>query len=119
MSCIIRLDERNAQKFPWLSVVGGRFVNPYGTPTDLIFHKDLTFEGVALTGRLGLGRRQRGAVACCSSRSARIRCRRSHCRPRTNGCIGAQLGHNLRWGEGQRLRLAPAFYDYFNVDRAA
>ena len=40
----IRLDERNAQKFPWLSVVGGRFLNPYGTPTDLIFHKDLTLQ---------------------------------------------------------------------------
>src|SRR6202046_2440056 len=51
----IRLDERNAQKFPWLTVVGGRFLNPYGTPTDLIFHKDLTFEGVAATGRLGFG----------------------------------------------------------------
>src|SRR5260370_37718390 len=51
----IRLDERNARKFPWLSIVGGRFLNPYGTPTDLIFHKDLTFEGVAITGRLGFG----------------------------------------------------------------
>src|SRR5580700_605969 len=51
----IRLDERNAQRFPWLSVVGGRFLNPYNTPTDLIFHKDLTFTGAAITGRLGFG----------------------------------------------------------------
>ena len=29
--------------------------------------------------------------------------------------VGAQLGTNLRWGEGQRLRLSGAFYDYFNV----
>src|SRR6202046_3941836 len=33
----IRLDERNEQKFPWLTVVGGRFLNPYETPTDLLF----------------------------------------------------------------------------------
>src|SRR6202040_2663942 len=51
----IRLDERNSQRFPWLSVVGGRFLNPYDTPTDLIFHKDLTFTGLAATGRFGLG----------------------------------------------------------------
>src|ERR1700736_1934371 len=51
----IRLDERNDNKFPWLSAVGGRFLNPWQAPTDLIFHKDLTFQGVAVTGRFGLG----------------------------------------------------------------
>jgi hypothetical protein len=29
--------------------------------------------------------------------------------------VGAQLGTNLRWGEGQRLRFSGAFYDYLNV----
>lgn len=110
----IRFDERNAQRFPWLSAVGGRFLNPYGTPTDLIFHKDLTFTGVALTGRLGLG-----------DGSAE----QSHLFFTVGGhplqeialsgqdkwLVGAQLGTNIRWGEGQHLRLSGAFFDYFNV----
>ena len=110
----IRFDERNAQRFPWLSAVGGRFLNPYGTPTDLIFHKDLTFTGVALTGRFGLG-----------DGSAE----QSHLFFTVGGhplqeialtgqdkwLVGAQLGTNIRWGEGQHLRLSGAFFDYFNV----
>src|SRR6201999_2298605 len=51
----IRLDERTASRFPWLSVVGGRYNSPWFSPTDLIFHKQLTFNGVAATGRLGIG----------------------------------------------------------------
>src|SRR5258708_23865535 len=35
--------------------------------------------------------------------------------PHDKWLVGAQLGANLRWGEGQHLRLSGAFYDYFNV----
>ena len=111
----IRLDERNVQRFPWLSVVGGRFLNPYQTPTDLVFHKDLTFTGVAATGRLGLGDGS-AEQSHLSSHSARIRCRRSNSPPQDKWLAAAQLGANLRWGEAQRLRVRPArFFDYFNV----
>jgi hypothetical protein len=110
----IRLDERNAQKFPWLSVVGGRFVNPYGTPTDLIFHKDLTFEGVALTGRFGLGdgtAEQSHLFVTVGAHPLQ----EIALSPQDKWLVGGQLGANVRWGEGQRLRLSAAFFDYFNV----
>lgn len=110
----IRLDERNAKRFPWLSVVGGRFLNPYGTPTDLIFHKDLTFEGVALTGRLGLGDGSAEQSHLFFTAGAHP-LQEVALSPQDKWLAGAQLGANLRWGEGQHLRLSGAFYDYFNV----
>jgi Putative porin len=110
----IRLDERNAQKFPWLSIVGGRFLNPYGTPTDLIFHKDLTFEGVAATGRFGFG--DGSAEQSHVFFTAGIHpIQEVALSAQDKWLTGAQLGLNLHIGEGQRLRFSGAFYDYFNV----
>jgi hypothetical protein len=110
----IRLDERNAQKFPWLSVVGGRFLNPYGTPTDLIFHKDLTFEGMAVTARLGLGDGSAEQSHLFLTAGAHP-LQEVALSPQDKWLVGGQLGTNLRWGDGQRLRVSGAFYDYFNV----
>jgi hypothetical protein len=110
----IRLDERNAQKFPWLSVVGGRFLNPYGTPTDLIFHKDLTFTGAAITGRFGLGdgsADQSLIFATLGAHPLQEVALSGH----DKWLVAAQIGTSLRWGEGQRLRVSGAFFDYFNV----
>ena len=111
----IRWDGRNSQKFPWLSVVGGRFLNPYGTPTDLIFHKDLTFEGLAATGRLGLGdgsAEQSHLFFTAGAHPIQEVALSDH----DKWLIGGQLGANFRLGGGgQRLRISGAFFDYFNV----
>ena len=110
----IRLDERNAQKFPWLSVVGGRFVNPYGTPTDLIFHKDLTFEGAAITGRYGFGDGSADQSHVFFTLGAHP-LQEVALSSQDKWLAAAQFGTNLRWGEGQSLRVSGAFFDYFNV----
>jgi hypothetical protein len=110
----IRADERNAQKFPWLSVAIGRFLNPYETPTDLIFHKDLTFEGLTATGRLGLGDGSADQSHLFLTLGGHP-IQEVQFSPQDKWLVGAQLGSNLRWGETQHLRLAAAFYDYFNV----
>jgi hypothetical protein len=110
----IRLDERNAQKFPWLSAVGGRFLNPYGTPTDLIFHKDLTFEGFALTGRYGLGDGSAEQSHLFITVGAHP-LQEVALSPQDKWLVGGQLGANMRWGEGQHLRISGAFFDYLNV----
>ena len=111
----IRWDGRNAQKFPWLSVVGGRFLNPYGTPTDLIFHKDLTFEGLAATGRVGLGdgsAEQSHLFFTAGAHPIQEVALSDH----DKWLVGGQLGANFRLGGGgQRLRISGAFFDYFNV----
>ncbi|MGO9513676.1 MAG: putative porin [Steroidobacteraceae bacterium] len=110
----IRADERNAQRFPWLSVVGGRFLNPYETPTDLIFHKDLTFTGVAATGRFGLGDGSAEQSHLFFTLGGN-QLQEIEFSPQDKWLVAAELGANLRWGEGQGLRLSGAFYDFFNV----
>ena len=110
----IRLDERNAQKFPWLSVVGGRFANPWQAPTDLIFHKDLMFNGVSATGRIGFG--DGSAEQSHAFITAGVHpLQEIQLSSRDKMLVGGQVGANLRWGAGQRLRIAGAFYDYLNV----
>jgi hypothetical protein len=110
----IRLDERNEQKFPWLTVVGGRFLNPYETPTDLIFHKDLTFTGLATTARLGLGDGSPDQSQVFLTVGAHP-LQEVEFSAQDKWLAAAELGTNFRWGEAQRLRLTGAFYDYFNV----
>jgi hypothetical protein len=110
----IRLDERNAQKFPWLTVVGGRFLNPYQTPTDLIFHKDLTFTGLAATGRFGLGDGSAEQSHVFFTVGAHP-VQEIQFSAQDKWLAAAELGTNFRWGEAQRLRFTGSFYDYFNV----
>lgn len=110
----VRLDERNAQKFPWLSAVVGRFLNPYQTPTDLIFHKDLTFTGLATTARLGLGDGSPEQSQVFLTVGAHP-LQEVQFSPQDKWLVAAELGTNFRWGEAQRLRFTGAFYDYFNV----
>jgi hypothetical protein len=110
----IRLDERNAQRFPWLSAVVGRFLNPYETPTDLIFHKDLTFTGLATTARIGFGdgSAQQSHVFFTLGGHQLQEIEFS---AQDKWLAAAQLGANLRFTDAQRLRVAAGFYDYFNV----
>jgi hypothetical protein len=110
----IRLDKRNENRFPWLSAVGGRFLNPWQAPTDLIFHKDLTFQGFAVTGRFGLGDgtpEQSHLFATVGAHPIQ----EIALSPHDKWLVGAQLGTNIRMGDRQRLRFAGAFYDYLNV----
>jgi len=110
----IRFDERNAQRFPWLSAVVGRFLNPYDTPTDLIFHRDLSFTGFAATGRFGLGDGSPEQTHIFLTVGADP-LQEIEFSPQDKWLLGAELGANIRFNDTQSLRVATAFYDYFNV----
>jgi hypothetical protein len=110
----IRLDERNAQRFPWLSAVVGRFLNPYDTPTDLIFHKDLTFTGLATTARIGFGNGSQDQSHLFFTLGGH-QLQEIEFSAQDKWLAAAQLGANLRFSDAQHLRIAGAFYDYFNV----
>jgi hypothetical protein len=110
----IRFDERNTQRFPWLSAVVGRFLNPYDTPTDLIFHKDLTFTGFAATGRIGLGDGSPDQTHIFMTVGADP-LQEIEFSPQDKWMVGGQLGSVIRFNDTQRLRIAGAYYDYFNV----
>jgi putative porin len=111
----IRADERTSTRFPWLSVVGGRFNSPWMSPTDLIFHKQLTFNGLAATGRLGVGDGSAEQSHLFLTVAA-MPIQEIAFSAKDKWLYGAQLGTNFRIGEAQRLRFALAFYDYQNVE---
>ena len=50
----LRYNRVNADNYNWLTLQGGRFANPFFT-TDLVWDKDLSFDGVTATLRYGLG----------------------------------------------------------------
>ena len=110
----IRWDGRTAERFTWLSVEAGRFANPYGTPTDLIFHKDLSFTGTALTGNLGLGDGSPDQSHLFMTIGGH-QLQEIALSAQDKWLAGAQLGANLRWGEGQRISVTGSFFDYINV----
>jgi hypothetical protein len=110
----IRADERNALKFPFFTGVVGRFVNPYDTPTNLIFNQDLTFTGAAATGRLGLGDgspEQSNLFLTVGGHQLQ----EIEFSAQDKWLVGTELGANLRWADSQKLRLSGAFFDFFNV----
>jgi len=118
----VRLDERTAQRFPWLSVIGGRFTSPWFTPTDLVFHKQLNFNGVAVTGRLGIGDGNAAqshvflTLGAMPIQDLSPTVENSLSSSSNKWLYAGQLGADLYFADNQRLRLAVALYDFLNYE---
>jgi hypothetical protein len=111
----LRLDERTDAKFPWLSVVGGRFTSPWFSPTDLIFHKQLNFNGMAATNRIGFGDGTADQSHVFLTLAA-MPIQEVEFSSRDKWLYGAQLGTQLNIGEQQRLKFAVSYYDFANYE---
>jgi len=105
-----------ADKLSAYTLEGGRLPNPWFAPTELIYARDLTFEGVYTTMRLGWGAggAERSHVFLTLGGSPILEV------PLLNEdnkwLAGAQLGTHLRFFDGaDRLALAIAYYDFTNV----
>src|ERR1700730_874783 len=112
----IAWDSNTGNKLSLATVQAGRLGNPWFAPTELVYARDLTFEGAASTLRFGWG----GGGADCSHIYATAGGFPILGVPLVNKqnkwLIGAQLGTNLRWGDGaQHLRLGVAYYDFVRV----
>jgi hypothetical protein len=110
----IRLDKRDDLHFPWLTVVGGRFENPYFTPTNLIFHRDLTFTGAAVTGRVGLGDGTPDQSQIFFTAGAHP-IQEVQLSPDDKWLVAGAMGGYIHWDGGQSLRLMGTYYGYYNV----
>ena len=114
----LRWQGRTGSGFPYLMVIGGKFPNPFFSPTKLVYDSDdLEFDGGALTGRLGLGFGGKGAdqsslwltlggfpiqeVALVAQNDKWM--------------VGGQIGTTLRFGDGPHFTLAGAYYDFVHV----
>jgi hypothetical protein len=111
----LRWEPSTSHGFGYLTAVGGRIANPWFAPTELVYARDLTLEGAALTGRVGFGgggREQSNVFLTVAGLPVQDVPLQS---PQSKWLVGAQLGTMLHFGDGQRLRFAAAYYNFVKV----
>jgi len=113
----LRKDSQPAGQFSHFSIVGGRFASPWFAPTELVFSRDLQFEGIAATERFGLHGQGADRSQVFLTLGAFPVLEVPLVNKQSKWLLAAQLGTSLRWGsdERQRLRLAAAYYDFLHV----
>lgn len=115
----IRWAKKTEEGLEWVSTTGGRFANPFFAPTEMVWARDFTFEGLTSTLRWGFGDGDDGndqsqvfmtigayplAVVPLSTQNNKY-------------LVAGQLGTVLRWGDSdQSLRIAAAYYDFLHVE---
>ena len=111
----LRWEPRTGSDFRYLTATGGRIPNPWFAPTELVYARDLTLEGAAFTGRIGLGDGGRDrshlflTVAGLPMQDVPLRS------PDSKWLLGAQLGTLAAIGEAQRWRFAVGYYDFVHA----
>ena len=112
----IRYNSSVADTLSALSLEGGRFENPWFTPTELVYARDLQFEGVAGTARLGLGNGGSDKSQLFLTLGAVPVLEVPTEISESKWLLGGQLGTNLRWADGgQRLQVAASYFDFQHV----
>ncbi len=110
----IRWNEAPAGKFSWATGTFGRQPDPWFSPTELVFARDLTFEGVSASGRLGWGDgADRSHFFLTAGAVPELEV--PDIPTENKWLIGGQLGASLRFTESQHLKLALADYYFARV----
>jgi Putative porin len=116
----IRWASNPVGQLSWMSAQGGRFLNPWLSPTELIYARDLTFEGVSSTWRLALPFGSQGGpepTHVFFTAGAFPLLDQPTLPAQNKWMVGGQLGINAPWAQNtQRLRLAAAFYDFLDIE---
>lgn len=113
----LRYNGRTSSRFNYLTVSAGRISNPFFSPTELVFARDsVALDGMAATGRLGFGgggpEQSHLFITIGGFPVQEI----PLVAEQNKWLVAGQLGTVLGWGEGQRLTLAAAFYDFIRVE---
>jgi hypothetical protein len=112
----IRWNSNVPGELSMLTAEGGRFENPWFSPTELVFARDLQFEGVASSLRWGFGPGGDTRTNVFLNAGAVPELEVPTEISQNKWLFGGQLGVNLRWAGGaQRLQLAGAYYDFEHV----
>lgn len=113
----LRWDSKPPGQISWMSIEGGRFLNPWFTPTQLVWANDLTFEGVAGSWRVPFGSgtgTDRSLVYLSFGADQMLEVPLAN--QDNKWMLAGQLGTNLRLADGQQhLRFAGAYYDYLHI----
>jgi len=94
----------------------GRMPNPWFAPTELVYARDLTFEGVSDTLRLGWGDGASDKSHVYLTLGAFPILEVPLSNQNNKWLVGGQLGTNLRFNDGSdHLRVGMAYYDFLHV----
>jgi hypothetical protein len=112
----IEWDSNARSKFSINTLEGGRLPNPWFSPTEAVYGRDLTFEGIADTVRVGWGNGDADRSHVYLTMGAFPMLEVPLESQADKWMLGAQLGTNLRFNDGaDHLRLAIAYYDFLRV----
>lgn len=117
----IRLEPKDFDGFSNVTASFGRFANPWLSPTELVWARDLTFEGVAATGRLSFGGTGDNLTRSHVFLTAGAFPVQYYGLDPTHSkwMLGAQLGTNLEMNDANTLRFAAGYYDFIRVQGVA
>ena len=94
----------------------GRMLNPWFSPTELVYARDLTFEGVSDTLRLGWGDGANDKSHLFLTLGAFPMLEVPLSNQNNKWLVGGQFGTNLRFNDGaDHLRVGAAYYDFLHV----
>jgi Putative porin len=94
----------------------GRIPNPWFSPTELVFARDLTFEGVSDTLRVGWGSGASDRSHVYLTLGAFPMLEVPLANQANKWLVGGQIGTNLRFNDGaDHVRLGMAYYDFLHV----
>jgi Putative porin len=111
----LRWEPKTSDGFHPVTASAGRIASPWFTPTELVFGRDLTFEGVAGTFRHSLkafdqdGSNVYATVGAFPMQEVALN------RSGSKWLLGAQFGTRFDWSGGDKIRAAAAYYDYLHV----
>jgi Putative porin len=98
-----------------MTALGGRISNPWFSPTELVYARDLSFEGVASTFRWGWSGKDADASHVYLTLAGLPVLEVPLANQENKWLVGAQIGTNLRWAEGtQHLKFGAAYYDFLH-----
>jgi hypothetical protein len=98
-----------------LTAIGGRYASPWFSPTELLYDRDLMFEGVAVTGRYTFGEGSEDTAARVFGTLSAAPLQEVALSSNDKWLYGAQLGVAVPFLEDHRITVAGAFFDFRNV----
>ena len=112
----IRWNTNTLDKLSFSTANFGRMLNPWFSPTELVYARDLTFEGVSDTLRLGWGAGDADKSHVYLTLGAFPMLEVPLANQDNKWLVGGQIGTNLRFNDGaDHLRAAVAYYDFLHV----
>jgi hypothetical protein len=112
----VRYEPRDERGFANLTVTAGRMPSPWFTPSELVFARDLGFEGLAATVRKGFGGSDSEPGSRLFMTFGGFPVQEVALVSKDSKWLAAlQLGADLRPAHNDRIRIGAAYYDFIHV----